>query len=125
MARYIQEAVSFAIVMDDLDVPFRDHFTHWVIWNIPKTEVVPEGIPGGERVVGLSNAVQGNAWGKHIYRGPKQPFFIKKEHRYVFYVYALDCMLKLTGEAGKKELSNAMKGHVLAESTLLGRYKPD
>lgn len=33
--------VSLAIVMDDLDVPFRNRFNHWIIWNIPKTEVIP------------------------------------------------------------------------------------
>ena len=30
-----EEAVSFAIILDDLDVPFRKSFTHWIIWNIP------------------------------------------------------------------------------------------
>ena len=33
---------SFAIILDDLDVPFRKGFTHWIIWNIPVTEVIPE-----------------------------------------------------------------------------------
>ena len=117
--------VSLAIIMDDLDVPFRDYFTHWLIWNIPGTEIIEEGLPGGEKIESPFSAIQGVAWGKHIYRGPKQPFFIRKEHRYVFYVYALDCMLNLTGMAGKKELVDAMKGHVLSEAKLMGRYKPD
>ena len=117
--------ISLAIIMDDLDVPFRDYFTHWVIWNIPKTEIISEGLPGGEKIETPINAIQGVAWGKHIYRGPKQPFFIRKEHRYVFSVYALDCMLNLTGRAGKKELVDAMNGHVLSEAKLVGRYKPE
>lgn len=117
--------VSLAIIMDDLDVPFRAFFTHWLIWNIPKTEIIEEGLPGGEKIEIPFNAIQGNAWGKHIYRGPKQPFFIKKEHRYVFSVYALDCMLNLTGMSGKKELVDSMNGHVLSEAKLIGRYKPE
>lgn len=119
------DTVSFAIIFDDLDVPFRDNFTHWIIWNIPKTEIIPEGLPGGEKIDVPISAIQGNAWGKHIYRGPKQPFFIRKEHRYVFYVYALDCMLNLVGSARKKELVDTMKGHVLSEAKLIGRYQPD
>ena len=39
--------VSYAIVLDDLDVPFCKNFTHWIIWNIPVTDVIPEGLPGG------------------------------------------------------------------------------
>lgn len=120
-----ENTISLAVVMDDLDVPFRSPFTHWIIWNIPKTEVINEGLPGGEKIEKPFSAVQGSAWGKHIYRGPKQPFFIKKEHRYVFYVYALDCMLDLSCKSGKKELNDAMNGHVLSEAKLIGRYKPD
>ena len=116
--------VSLAIVMDDLDVPFRKFFTHWVIWNIPSTEKIPEGLPNGRNIEKPIRAVQGKAWGKHVYRGPKQPFFIKREHRYVFHVYALDCRLNLSETAGKKELMDAMKGHMLADSELIGRYKP-
>lgn len=119
------DTVSLAIIMDDLDVPFRDFFTHWIIWNIPKAEVIWEGLPGGEIIEKPFTAIQGNAWGKHIYRGPKQPFFIRKAHRYVFYVYALDCMLDLAGKSGKKELVDAMKGHILAEANIMGVYKPD
>ena len=115
--------VSLAIIMDDLDVPFRSSFTHWLIWNIPKTDIIPEGLPGKEKLEKPFKAIQGNAWGKHIYRGPKQPFFIKKEHRYVFCVYALDCMLNLDGAAGKKELVAVMQGHVLSEARLVGRYR--
>ena len=119
------DTVSLAIIMDDLDVPFRDYFTHWIIWNIPKTEIIPEGLPRGEKIECPIGAIQGNAWGKHIYRGPKQPFFIRKEHRYVFYVYALDCMLNLAETSGKSELIDAMNNHVLSEAKLIGRYKPD
>lgn len=117
--------VSLAIIMDDLDVPFRSSFTHWLIWNIPKTDIIQEGLSGGEKIEFPFSAIQGKAWGKHIYRGPKQPFFIKKEHRYVFCAYALDCMLNLPGMSGKKELVEAMNGHVLSEAKIIGRYKPD
>lgn len=110
------ETISFAIVLDDLDVPLRKSFNHWIVWNIPKTEVIPEGLSE-------INAIQGIAWGKNRYRGPKQPFFIKKEHRYVFTVYALDCMLNISEKSNKKALLSAMNGHILTDATLIGKYK--
>ena len=115
--------VSLAVILDDLDVPFRDTFTHWLAWNIPKTEVIPEGLPKGAVIREPIPACQGNAWGKHRYRGPKQPFFIRGEHRYVFRIYALDCQLELSENAGKGMLLDAMNGHILAEAELTGKYR--
>lgn len=120
-----EETVSFAVILDDLDVPMKDTFTHWVIWNISKTDVIPEGIPEGAHISNPISACQGKAWGKNRYRGPKQPPFLRKEHRYVFRVYALDCYLDIPAEADKKKLLSEMKGHVLSEAELLGRYAPE
>ncbi len=114
---------SFAIILDDLDVPFRKSFTHWIIWNIPKTDVIPEGLPCGAVIRKPFCAVQGSAWGKHRYRGPKQPFFIKGEHRYVFTVYALECALTISESSRKKDLLFAMHGHILGEARLIGKFK--
>ncbi|MDO5155969.1 MAG: YbhB/YbcL family Raf kinase inhibitor-like protein [Eubacteriales bacterium] len=73
------DTVSLAIVMDDLDVPFRDSFTHWIIWNIPKAEIIQEGLPGGEKIEKPFSAVQGIAWGKHIYNiGERRNIFAKR-----------------------------------------------
>lgn len=120
-----EETVSFAIILDDLDVPFRKSFNHWIIWNIPKTKVIPEGLPKGTVIYEPFCACQGVAWGKHGYRGPKPPFFIRNEHRYVFHVYALDRWLDIPEKSRKKDLLNAMNGHVLAEARLIGKYQRD
>lgn len=119
-----EDTISFAIVMDDLDVPFRNSFTHWVIWNITRTDAIPEGLPKGAYITGPIDACQGVAWGNHCYRGPKQPVFIRNEHRYVFTLYALDCRLDISEKANKKILLEAMQGHILAESQITGRYQP-
>lgn len=119
-----EAAESFAIILDDLDVPFRKTFTHWIIWNIPVTEVIPEGLPCGSVIHEPITACQGEAWGKHRYRGPKQPFFIRKKHRYVFTVYALDCQLDISEQSHKKKLIDAMRGHILAEARLIGIFSP-
>ena len=117
--------VSFAVVLDDLDVPFCKSFTHWIIWNISVTDVIPEGLPCGSVIREPVSACQGMAWGRHRYRGPKQPVFIRKEHRYVFTVYALDCQLDIPEESNKRNLMDAMRGHILAEARLFGKYQRD
>ena len=128
------DAVSFAVILDDLDVPFTKTFTHWIVWNIPGTKVIPEGLSKGTVIIpeGLPygavisepiDACQGMAWGKHRYRGPKQPVFIRNEHRYVFTVYALDCRLDIPEASGKDDLIDAMRGHILAEANIIGKFK--
>ena len=117
------DTISFAVILDDLDVPFTKSFNHWLIWNIPKTDAIPEGLPHGALIEKPVSAVQGKAWGKHGYRGPKQPPFIRNEHRYVFSVYALDIMLNISPDSDKKKLLSAMDGHILASACLTGKYK--
>lgn len=115
--------VSFAIILDDLDVPLKKNYNHWIVWNIPKMEIIHGGLPKGGIINKPITACQGNAWGKQCYRGPKPPFFMKKAHRYVFYVYALDTKLALDINSKKNKLIAAMSGHILAEANLMGLYK--
>ena len=116
------DAVSLAIIMDDLDHPLSG-YNHWVIWNIAPQAVIAENIPHGPKVEGLEGALQGVGYGKHRYRGPKPPVFLRGAHRYVFYVYALDCMLDLGSTARKKDLLKAMQGHVLQQASIMGIYQ--
>lgn len=115
------EAKSLAIIMDDLDIPMIEAYNHWIIWNLPVTNKIPENIPYGEKCP--NGAVQGLAYGKHRYRGPKQPPFIRAAHRYRFTVYALDCMLDLVPTSKKPDLIKAMDGHVLQSGEITGWYK--
>ena len=118
-----KKAVSIAIIMDDLDIPFLPAYNHWLIWNIPAMQEIPEKIPHGPEIPGLGNARQGIAYGKNKYRGPKQPVFIRNMHRYVFRIYVLDCFLDLTAASVKKDLTEAMEGHVLQQGRIMGKYK--
>jgi hypothetical protein len=54
------------------------------------------------------------------YGGPCPP--PGKPHRYFFKLYALDRTLDLKPGATKKEVEQAMKGHVLAQAELIGKY---
>ena len=117
------EAVSIAIIMDDLDIPMIKAFNHWVIWNIPKSETIPENIPYGPVVPSLENAKQGIGYGKNRYRGPKQPVFIRNIHRYIFQFYVLDCFLDLDSSAQKANLLEEMKGHIIQQGSITGNYR--
>lgn len=106
-----EEAQSLAVIVEDPDVP-HDSFCHWVAWNIPVGNHIKEKENRG--IYGI------NDFGNHCYNGP-HPFSIV--HRYFFRVYALDCELNIPISSTKAELKTAMKGHVVAAGTLVGKYK--
>ena len=110
---------SIAIVCDDPDAPYGN-FVHWVIFNIPPSaNSMPEGAPAEETLANGSR--QGMTdFGKIGYGGPLPP---RGVHRYFFTIYALDTMLELGSDAGKKDLLKEMEGHILAKGQLLGRYR--
>lgn len=115
----VDDAVSIAIIMEDLDVPWKSNFIHWVIWNIPASTHIPEGISHGGTVHELNGAIQGVAYGRNRYRGPMPPF---GTHRYQFHVFVLDTTFDLDSSCGKRDLIDAMEGHILQYGTLIGWY---
>lgn len=115
------KARSIAITLDDASHPIFQNFNHWVIWNIPIQTIIPEGIPRGKQVDMLCNAIQGIAYGRNRYKGPKPPF--KSIHTYVFTIYILDNMIDLDANSRKKALLNKIEGHVLQRSTLSGKFQ--
>lgn len=119
LSKLDDEAVSLAVIMDDIDHPLVGVYNHWVIWNLPATESIPAEIPEGEQVAQLNNAVQGIGYGKHRYRGPKPPF---GSHRYKYHVFVLDKKLDLPASAKKKDLLATMEGHMLQYGYLVGEY---
>jgi Raf kinase inhibitor-like YbhB/YbcL family protein len=113
-------AKSIAIIMDDMGHPIPA-YNHWVIWNIPVIQVIPGNIPHGKTVDVLSEAIQGRGYGKHRYRGPKPPF--NWSHKYQFNVFILDCTLNLPVASRKRDLINAMDGHIIQQAILVGHYR--
>jgi hypothetical protein len=103
--------MSLAIIVDDPDAP-SGTFVHWVAYDIPPTDTIPEGSSPG--------TTGRNSTGGTGYLGPCPPS--GPAHRYFFTVYALDVTLDLPGGADKEALLAAMEGHVLAEAALLGTY---
>ncbi len=112
------KAKSIVIIVEDLDAP-NGVFTHWIIYNVPPTNEIPEGVPRGKIIEKPFKAMQGkNDFGFYGYGGPCPPYGV---HRYVFKVYVLDKMLEWR-EYSKEELLKAMKGHVIQYGEITGRY---
>jgi Raf kinase inhibitor-like YbhB/YbcL family protein len=55
------------------------------------------------------------------YGGPCPP--PGKAHRYYFRIYALDQKLNLSAASSKSNVEKAMKGHVLAQAEVMGKFK--
>jgi Raf kinase inhibitor-like YbhB/YbcL family protein len=126
-----KEAKSLALICDDPDAPVG-LWVHWVTYNIPPDiEVLPEGISKTEQATFGEDPpytiTQGiNSWGKFGYGGPCPP--PGKPHRYFFKLYALDTMLEFDEETAPKGVNNQvllkqMDGHILAEASVMGKYK--
>ena len=105
-------AKTLALIADDPDAP-GGLFTHWLVWNIPpQTNSIGEG--------SAPKGLQGtNDFGKSGYSGPCPP---PGTHRYSFKIFALDRELDLRSGAKRSEVNAAMKGHVIAQGELVGRY---
>ncbi len=115
-----EHAKTLVLIVDDPDAPDpaapRMTWVHWVLFNIPATTtVLPENLsslpPGAKE--GL------NDWKRAGYGGPCPPI---GRHRYVHKLYALDTALELA-RPSKAEVEQAMTGHVLAHSELIGTYE--
>jgi hypothetical protein len=118
-----EAARSLALIVEDPDAP-GGTFTHWVLFDIPPDiKGLREGIPP-EGEVGLAPAGaaarQGkNDFGKLGYGGPCPP---RGTHRYVFLLHALDIRPDLKPGATRDQRLRVMKGHILAEGRMMGRY---
>ena len=115
-----QKTQSFALIADDPDAPVGT-WVHWVVWDMPAaTRQLPENVAKTADLPGSGH--QGtNDFRKIGYGGPCPP--PGKPHRYFFKLYALDSQLNLKAGAAKKDVEQAMKGHVLAEAQLMGKYQ--
>jgi len=107
-----ENAQSLALIMDDPDAP-GGTWVHWIVWNIPPEFI---GLSEGE-IIPFPHGT--NDFGTLDYGGPSPP---SGTHRYYFKLYALDIMLELEEGATKKQLLDAMEGHVLAKAVLMGKY---
>ena len=108
-------AKSLVLIMFDPDVPKTmvptGVFDHWLVWDISPDS---KGIKEGDNSQGI------NGMGKPGYVGPCPP---DREHRYFFRVYALDTKLSGAKITNRKDLEDAMKGHIVDQGELVAKYE--
>jgi len=127
---------SFALICDDPDAP-GGSWVHWVAYgiapsrtgfeeNVAKVDHSPDeyNIEVTTRTASkLEGVTQGvNSFGKVGYGGPCPPRG-HGVHHYHFRLYALDAELNLAPRVTRKQLESAMKGHILAQTELIGTYQ--
>ncbi len=113
-----QNTSSLVIIMDDPDAmgAVGKVWVHWVLWNIePSTiELKENSIP--------PDCLEGETdFGEIGYGGPAPP---DKEHTYIFKLYALNQKLDVDKGSTKKQIEEAMKNHIIAETRLEGKFAP-
>ncbi len=118
-----ENARSLVLIVDDPDAPDpkapKMTWVHWVLYNIPTdTSGLPENATTGKLPPGTREGL--NDWKRTGYGGPCPPI---GRHRYFFKLYALDTVLPDLGAPTKKELEQAMHGHVLVQVELIGTYQ--
>jgi Raf kinase inhibitor-like YbhB/YbcL family protein len=118
------QAKSLALVVEDPDAPDpaapRKTFAHWLVYNLQPSA---GGLARGADRSGLpQGAREGrNDFGRLEYQGPSPPV---GRHRYFFRLFALDRTLPKTLDIpDRAHLLEAIEGHVLAETDLMGTYE--
>ncbi|HEY6899112.1 MAG TPA: YbhB/YbcL family Raf kinase inhibitor-like protein [Puia sp.] len=105
-----EDTQSLVLIMEDPDAP-GEVFTHWVLFDIQPAGSVEEDTHQG--VSGV------NSRGETGYAPPCPPSGI---HRYFFHVFALDRSLNLRPGSDRRTVEEAMRPHIMAGGTLMGRY---
>lgn len=111
---------GYAVVCHDPDAPLISAngtygFVHWTLYNIPGSVTeLPEG---------TDEFTQGkNNFGKTGYNGPMPPEG-HGQHKYYFWVIALDKELDLPANLSLWELLAKVEPHALAMNRLIGTYQ--
>lgn len=111
---------SYAIICHDPDAPLISAngtygFVHWVLYNIPgDVTALPEGEQG---------YTQGqNNFGNSGYNGPMPPEG-HGQHKYYFWVLALDAELALPAGLDLWQLLAKIEPHTLGMNRLIGTYQ--
>jgi Raf kinase inhibitor-like YbhB/YbcL family protein len=120
----IPDVKSYALLATDYDAVLARfpilNFSHWVVYNLPSNVYsLPEGVTP-EQMLMLGGKLGDNGMNEQNFVPPCPPF---DRHRYTFRVYALDTTLSFTRIPNRRDLLNAMDGHILGYGELTGSFQ--
>lgn len=113
-------AKSLVLISDDPDAPDpaapKRIWLHWLVVNLPADckglEAGIKSLPEGA-LAGINDCdVQG-------WSGPLPPI---GRHRYYFKLFALDTVLSMPPHFRRRDVEQAMTGHILAQARCMGTY---
>jgi len=86
--------------------------THWLLWNLERSEIIPRNLPKEAEIASPVRGRQGrNSFGDVGYSAPCPPQGAKRDYR--FRVFGLSEELDLEGGATGRDLERAMEGKIL------------
>lgn len=106
---------SYAVVMHDVDS--SKPMYHWVLYNIPAKV---KKLNADDAMAYRDEEQAENSWGQVGYEGPCPSM---GTHRYIIRLYALDAIFNLPKKTNAHEFKEAIRGHVLASTRMIGRVK--
>ena len=116
-----ERTMTLVLLMDDPDIPdfvkqkFNiEKWDHWTVFNIPVDTTTISEAQNPPGILGV------NTGKKNSYGGPCPP---DKEHRYFFKLFALDTELNLAEGATQAQVMQAIEGHIIAQTQLMGKYE--
>jgi len=117
-----RETKSLVLIVDDPDAPDpkapKMTWVHWILYNLPADSAgLGEGVKADALPPGTAPGL--NDWKRAAYGGPCPPI---GRHRYFHKLYALNTKLSGLDQPNKAAIEAAMKGHILAQATLIGTY---
>lgn len=116
-----EQTKSLVLIIDDPDAPDpqapKMTWVHWVLYNLPPDS---GGLPEAAKKLPPGTEQGLNDWNKTVYGGPCPPI---GRHRYFHKLYALDIVLTGLNRPTKTLIEQAMVGHILDQTELIGTYQ--
>jgi Raf kinase inhibitor-like YbhB/YbcL family protein len=121
------DAQSYVLIVDDPDAPRiflkpeEDAFVHWILFNIPPAITQLDKNIDTQTLAQNYIKIGINSSGQQRYMGPCPP--PGNPHHYRFRLYVLDTMLSAPSGSTKNQILEAMNGHILAQTEVVGLYR--
>ncbi len=114
------DAPYLALIMDDPDAA-RGTWTHWIIYNVPRTDRIPGNVPKRPDLDSPFTGRQGiNTSGDPGYDGPCPPR--GQTHRYFFRVYGLSAPLEAPPGSSRAKVEKEIRSKMKQYGEAMAKY---